>query len=132
MTDPKEPEPIIIVTATTTQGFPINVTSYPSTTASGLISGSTLQPITKDNLEEKVAAMTAYIDSLKNIYQNEEREITRVTEKETIDRGWLSHMSFSAKFNFDDCSLEVKIEGVPRKEIKTKETEIETIKRKNR
>lgn len=119
-------EPIIEVTATPAHGGSITKI-FPFSTSSEAISGSTISYIEEKVSEEHFKLVKLFIDSVKENYKAAEHKVVvTIKEKEEIDRGWFSHMSFGGKFNLNDNTIEAQVKSdYPKKERRTKETTIE-------
>ena len=117
-------EPIIEVTATPIGGVPQTAT-FPLSTESTTISGSTVPMVAGNEPDKAVQLVTVFLDHIKERYSAEEYDLViKFNETEEIDRGWFSHMDLGGGFDFEGGKLEAKIKGTPKKIKKSKETTI--------
>ena len=117
-------EPIIEVTATPIGGVPQTAT-FPLSTESTTISGSTVPMVAGNEPDKAVQLVTVFLDHIKERYSAEEYDlVVKFNETEESDRGWFSHMDLGGGFDFEGGKLEAKIKGTPKKIKKSKETTI--------
>ena len=117
-------EPIIEVTSTPIDGEPEKHT-FPFSTESPTISGSTVPQVAGDLAGQAMQVTDKFLDHLRDRYRADEHDIViKVTEDEEKDRGWFTHMDMGGSFNFPKGKGEARVKGTPKKEKRTKETTI--------
>lgn len=117
-------EPIIEVTATPMGGEP-QKHIFPYTTGSGIVSGSTVPQVVKDQPEPAIQYATYFLDNLKAKYSAEKYDfVMEVSEEEEVDRGWFTHMDVGGGIDFEGGKWEAKIKGTPKKITRKKKTTV--------